>query len=111
MTSPGALKPGTRSFIRLSVRRKVDLPEPVGPMSAVIDPRFSVTLMSARTVRPENPRFSLADCMTCTGSGRVRVEGLQGLVDIGLCSLVVTGSLRVSIALSVSHYQERSDAR
>ena len=28
--------PGTRSFMRLSVFRKVDLPQPEGPMRAVI---------------------------------------------------------------------------
>src|ERR1019366_9095729 len=39
VTSPSKRNPTTLSFIRLIVRRKVDLPQPVGPMSAVIVPR------------------------------------------------------------------------
>jgi len=35
-----AVEPGTRSFIRLSVRMYVDLPEPVGPIRAVMVPRL-----------------------------------------------------------------------
>ena len=35
VTAPSTREPGTMSFIRLRVRRKVDLPQPDGPMSAV----------------------------------------------------------------------------
>ena len=43
---------GTRSFIRLIVRRRVDLPQPDGPIRAVI--RCLATLMSTlRTARNE----------------------------------------------------------
>jgi len=38
--------PGTRSFIRLSVRMYVDLPEPVGPIRAVMVPRLNDMSMS-----------------------------------------------------------------
>ena len=36
VTSPSSRVPGIRSFIRLMVRRSVDLPHPDGPISAVI---------------------------------------------------------------------------
>ena len=35
VTAPSTREPGTMSFMRFSVRRKVDLPQPDGPMSAV----------------------------------------------------------------------------
>ena len=35
MTSPFTCPPGMTSCIRFRVRRKVDLPHPLGPMSAV----------------------------------------------------------------------------
>jgi hypothetical protein len=35
-TSPSMRTPGTRSFMRLSVLRKVDFPQPEGPISAVM---------------------------------------------------------------------------
>ena len=34
-TEPSTRAPGTMSFMRLSERRNVDLPQPDGPMSAV----------------------------------------------------------------------------
>ena len=36
LTSPVILTPGMRSFMRFSVFKKVDLPQPEGPMSAVM---------------------------------------------------------------------------
>ena len=79
MTSPSRMKPGTRSFMRLRVRRKVDFPEPVGPISAVIDPRFRSTLMSLRTIRPEKPEVQVDGAHDAFGAGRVGIEGLQSL--------------------------------
>ena len=96
VTSPLRLKPGTRSFIRLSVRRKVDLPDPVGPMSAVIDPRFSETFTSERTVRPEKPRSSLTDSMTNSGRAASGSRALS-VSSIADCASVVTTSLRISV--------------
>ncbi len=53
--------------MRFMVRRKVDFPEPVGPISAVIDPRRSETLMSPSTVRPEKPSVRPVAVMTSAG--------------------------------------------
>ena len=104
------MKPGTRSFIRLSVRRKVDLPDPVGPMSAVIDPRFKSTLMSLEHDAPREAEGQSDRAHDALGSSSVRVQGLQGLVDIGLCP-GRNGIVTCFGDLSVGHYQERSEAR
>jgi hypothetical protein len=44
------------------------------------------------------------------GSGRIRIEGLQRPVDIGLC-LGCNGIETCLGDLSVGHYLERSEAR
>jgi hypothetical protein len=54
---PSSTRPVTRalgmvSFIRLRQRRKVDLPQPDGPMSAVIRRPASEVDTSARASRP-----------------------------------------------------------
>ena len=50
VTAPSTRAAGTMSFMRLSVRRNVDLPHPDGPMSAVtsFDRIVSVIPSSAR---------------------------------------------------------------
>ena len=49
-TDPSTRVPGMMSFMRLSERRNVDLPQPDGPMSAVtwLGWMLSVMLSSAR---------------------------------------------------------------
>ncbi len=96
VTSPVRWNPGTRSFIRFSVRRKVDLPEPVGPISAVMEPRANATSMSLRIVRASKPRHSLWACMTSAGraaSGSrersacgIPREGGPGTSGVSLCT-------------------------
>ena len=48
-TAPSTRAPGTMSFIRLSERRNVDLPQPDGPMSAVTWLGSIWSVMSSRT--------------------------------------------------------------
>ena len=80
--------------MRLSVRRKVDLPEPVGPMSAVIDPLRMETSMSDSTVRPEKPSVRLTASMTV--SGRVASGSSdRSASSIPDRSVVVAGTLRL----------------
>ena len=47
-TEPSTRVPGMMSFIRLSVRRNVLLPQPDGPMNAVTTLVRNSTLMSVR---------------------------------------------------------------
>ena len=44
------------SFIRLTVRRKVDFPDPVGPMRAVIVPRLNSMSTFEMTVLAPKPK-------------------------------------------------------
>src|SRR5689334_12504744 len=62
-TSPVTRAPGTTSCIRLSARRKVDLPQPDGPMRAVTCLGSMVMLMSASAWNEPNQTFSPSTSM------------------------------------------------
>lgn len=62
-TSPLCQCLETLSFIRLSERRNVVLPEPVGPISAVMAPLGMSALMPAITVAEPKPRDRSRACM------------------------------------------------
>ena len=111
VTSPCGVKPGTRSFIRLSVRRKVDLPEPVGPMSAVMAPRLRSTSTSLRTTRRANPRVRLMDRITCAGRANVRVERFQGVRRYQIVRRLLRDRDTSLGGVTVSHYLERSESK
>ena len=55
-TSPLCQCLDTLSFMRLRERRKVVLPEPVGPIKAVISPLAMATFIPDRTVADPKPR-------------------------------------------------------
>ena len=50
--TPSTRAPGTTSCIRLIVRSAVDLPQPDGPMNAVIEPGSTTIEMSAMARKP-----------------------------------------------------------
>jgi hypothetical protein len=63
-SSPERWKPGTRSFMRLTVRKKVDFPEPVGPIRAVMVPRVKERATFCRIVLLPNPSVRSLTSMT-----------------------------------------------
>ena len=67
--SPSWRTPGIRSFSRLIERRKVDLPQPDGPMSAVIA-RGRIASVDRRTA----PASSRTRTRTCERRSRPRVS-------------------------------------
>ena len=89
----------TRSFIRLSERRKVVLPEPEGPTSAVIEPRGMSTVMSCMIVAEPNPSStSSADMMfVCSVSTVVISPDRPGGAAVGAVhfeTITATAELR-----------------
>jgi len=82
---------GDLSFIRFSERRKVVLPEPVGPIRAVMAPLGTPRLSPPRTVADPKPRLrsrasmagSRTSASTITGSSVVGMVGLKKeLIDL-----------------------------
>ena len=69
--------------MRLSVRRKVDLPDPVGPISAVIDPR-RMDVHVGQHGPPGEAERELERLHDVLWARRVRIERHQGLVDAEL---------------------------
>ena len=90
--------------MRLSVRRKVDFPEPVGPISAVIEPLFRSTFTSLNTSASREAELQVDGAHDALGTRRVRIECLQGPVDIGLRS-GRNGIVTCLGDVSVGHYQ------
>jgi hypothetical protein len=81
----------TLSFIRFKERRKVVLPDPVGPMRAVMAPRGMPRLRPPRTVAEPKPRLRSRASMvagrtsapTTTGSSVAAIVGLKKeLIDL-----------------------------
>ncbi len=57
-TDPASVAIGTSSCMRLSVRRKVDLPHPEGPISAVTTPASILMLTPSSTLREPNQQLT-----------------------------------------------------
>ena len=86
------------------------MPEPVGPMSAVMNPRFSddVDVLENRSAR--ETQGELHRLHHRLGTVGVGIERLQGGVEIGPC--LHRNRIVTSIAnLSICHYQDRSEAK
>src|SRR3954447_5686281 len=77
-TSPAREAPGTSSCIRLRIRRKVDLPHPDGPTSAVTSPARISRSTSASTWWSPNhactPRATRSPGRACPTAGRTVVS-------------------------------------
>src|SRR5262245_15121363 len=101
LTSPTILAPGIRSFIRLKQRSRVLLPQPDGPIRAVIRCRGRSMLMSFSAnddpYQTDNPRVEStagsAVVVPVTGgeAGASGASGARGVVVGMLMSLVVSG--------------------
>src|SRR5437762_11436477 len=102
-TCPVMRAPGTVSCMRLRQRRKVDLPHPDGPMTAVTERSRNCTLAS-RTACIE-PKYALsASTRTCGGSAWRATSAATGIAEF-----VTSASLSCAVALSRSDTSREAD--
>src|SRR5580698_6354637 len=79
---------GTSSCIRLRIRRKVDLPHPEGPMSAVtLPPGMGREIRSSTLWEPNHALTSVAIRLDAVDGA---AGAVPGAVITGCCSVVVT---------------------
>src|SRR6478735_2129813 len=84
-TSPASCADGTSSCIRLRIRRNVDLPQPDGPISAVMPPAGMVRETRSRTLWSPNHAvmsFARSSASGAAGTGgRVVVSSIAALMS------------------------------
>src|SRR4029078_1366983 len=78
MTLPSTRPPGITSCIRFKVRRKVDLPQPDGPMNAVTERGSTVIVTSSTALQPPYKAFRSSMSMRSPMSFRLPVLLLDG---------------------------------
>src|SRR3954451_19986168 len=120
VTSPSMRAPGIRSFIRLKQRSSVVLPQPEGPIKAVIRCRGRSMLMSFKAsddpYQTESPRVESTTGSAVGGgavaAGAAGVSGSRGVVEGMVMSVVGVegpGPYRRRVAATAPVYLDRLD--
>src|SRR6478609_308952 len=86
-TSPASWADGTSSCIRLRIRRNVDLPQPDGPISAVMPPAGMVSDTRSRTLWLPNQAVMSRASISASRSG---VAGTPGITVVSSIAVLMS---------------------